>query len=170
MQMPQTGTSSSPWVCLPCGPVRIPAHLPLYSEIVTLCYSLWCFLDILSLRCHLFSARQYFCGICHQSFTPNITFWHLLLVNNVVSRLLKHQHLRDVHACTTRWVTYSLAGDFPRLPAAQSHCSDGLVDLFHPSHPRSSSSSPPTSPHSHFPSSLKNDSCWAACLINVFKR
>lgn len=69
-----------------------------------------------------------------------------------------------------QWVTCSLTVDFPRLPAAHSHSSDGLVYLFHPSHPCSSSSSPPTSPHSHFHSSLKNDSCRAACLINVSKR
>lgn len=57
----------------------------------------------------------------------------------------------------------------PRHPVAHSHLSDWLHSLFHSSHPRSPSCSPPSSLHSHFPSSLKNDSR-KVCLINAPKR
>lgn len=74
----------------------------------------------------------------------------------------KQQKISEMFTCASQWLTCSLRIDF--------YSSDGLHSLFHPSHPRPSSSSPPASLYSHFPTSLTNDSCREACLINAPER
>lgn len=136
--------------CLSCGPFE---HQP--ARIVRSNTVFLCFLYILPVNPSIVS------------FSLTLTFEQCHFAS------CKHQKLsEDVCAFhSDSPVHFHTAIDFPRHPVAHSRLSDGLHSLFHPSHPCPSSSSPPTSSlHSHFPSSLKNDSCRDACLINASYR